>query len=164
MAFPDILMVILHYSLLTPFFNLPLLCLTEVTPFFPRSYLLSPVIPISVASTTTTPGPFLLSQFLELHRHRIYNQNTFISPSSPLHEDTRLPSAKKGDGFMKNPTMLVPWYQTFSLQQHRKEMFAACTIPPIIFWYISSYWLTLCLFPKSQVKDTPLYMSKQSQE
>lgn len=33
MTFPDILVITLHSSLLTPFLNLPLLLLTEVTPF-----------------------------------------------------------------------------------------------------------------------------------
>lgn len=77
-------------------------------PFHPRLDLLSPASPVSVAPPTTTPGPFHFPGFWSSHRYRLCDQSPFTSPSSLLREDTRLPSAKKGDVFIKNPSMLVP--------------------------------------------------------
>lgn len=155
-----------YFTLLPPYsiFKSSSLVANWSHPFYPKSDLLSPAIPVSVASPHHHPWPLLLSWFLKFPQVQDVQSESFHFSLFSATWGYKAAICKERGCFYKESLHAGAWYQTFSLKQDRKEMFSVCTVPPIIFWYISSYWLTLCLFPKSQDKDTPLYMSKQRQE
>lgn len=163
MTFPDILVITLHSSLLTPFLNLPLLLLTEVTPFT-QDQISCPLLFLSLLLPHHHPWPLSLSWFLKLPQVQAVSSEPFHFSLFSATWGYKAAICKERRCLYKESLHAGAWYPTFSLKQPRKEIFAACTVPPTIFWYISSYRRTLCLFPKSQDKDASLHMSKQRQE
>lgn len=133
-------------------------------PFHLRSDLLVPCYSCLCYFSHHHPWPLSLSWLLKLPQVQAVWSEPFHFSLFSATWGYKATICKERRCLYKESLHAGAWYQTFSLKQPRKEIFAACTVPPTIFWYISSYWRTLCLFPKSQDKDASLHMSKQRQE